>query len=38
MLIAKFQVETLRGALPNQVAPLNAIDEFNYSRYTKSWI
>jgi hypothetical protein len=38
MLISKFQVEALNGTLPDGLAPLKAIDEFNYSKYTKDWL
>lgn len=38
MLISKFQVEGLNGALPTGLAPLKTIDEFNYCKYTKGWI
>ncbi len=38
MLISKYQVQGLDGALPEGLAPLKAIDEFNYSKYTKGWV
>jgi hypothetical protein len=38
MVISKFQVESLAGPLPDGLAPLKTIDEFNYSKYTKSWV
>jgi hypothetical protein len=38
MLISEFQVEALIGTLPDGLAPLKAIDEFNYSKYTKDWL
>ncbi len=37
MLISKIQVEALLTSLPDGLAPLKAIDEFNYAKYTKCW-
>jgi hypothetical protein len=37
MLISKIQVEALLTSLPDGLAPLKAIDEFNYAKYTKGW-
>lgn len=38
MLISRFQVGKLDGALRDDLPPLKVIDEFNYCKFTKGWI
>jgi hypothetical protein len=36
MVIVKYQVGKIK--LPDNLAPLKTLDEYNYCRYTKNWL
>jgi hypothetical protein len=38
MAITEHQIRSLMDKLPDGMAPLKTLDEYNYCKYTKSWI
>ncbi len=38
MAISLVQIERLAGQLPEGLAPLKTIDEYNYCKFTKKWV